>query len=130
LQITNAYARIGINRHDGIVHFIHHKSPEMAAADLWGLEPSEVRADELPKLRRSSDLAWGLWNRFPGEQKIEMIMAYEIINKESADVIIPRALAAAAKPADEVLPWPGTDIIVGSKDDDEADAALALIGMF
>jgi hypothetical protein len=58
-----------------------------------------------------------------------MIMTYETINKESADVIIPRVLAAAARPADEVLPWPGTDIIVGSKDEEEADAALALIGM-
>ncbi|KAF1836071.1 hypothetical protein BDW02DRAFT_494450 [Decorospora gaudefroyi] len=127
-SMTNAFSRIGINRASGILYFIHRKSPEKAAADLWDIPQPQVNADDLPKLRTSSDLAWGLWNRVPGGGKINKIMALEIVNEDTAAVIIPRALATAKEPADEVLPWPGTDVVVGSEEEDEAEAALALIG--
>lgn len=55
-----------------------------------------------------------------------MIMALNIINDETADVIIPRALKAMGKT--EVETWPGTDLIVGANGGAEAEAALALIG--
>ena len=90
---------MGINRNDGILYFINRKSPEKATADLWGLADDEVDPDELPKLCSSSDMAWGLWNRVPGEQKINMIFSCEIVNEDTQDIIIPRALAAAAEPA-------------------------------
>jgi hypothetical protein len=42
---------------------------------------------------------------------------------------VPRALKAAAEPAGDVLAWPGTELLVGSDNEGEADAALVLIGM-
>lgn len=55
-QVTLAYARIGINRADGVVYFLHRRSPEDAAFENWGYKASP---DELPALRASSDISWG-----------------------------------------------------------------------
>lgn len=55
-----------------------------------------------------------------------MIMSLNIINDETVDIIIPRALKAMGKT--EVEKWPGTDLIVGANGGAEAEAALALIG--
>jgi hypothetical protein len=55
-----------------------------------------------------------------------MIMSLEIVNTETATVIVPRALRV--KGLTEVQRWPGTDFVVGSDDEAEAGAALALIG--
>ncbi|KAH9882553.1 hypothetical protein J1614_000789 [Plenodomus biglobosus] len=128
-KITNAYSRIGINRKAGIVYFLHRKSPEHAAAELWGLDPDTTPdAAELPKIRASSDLAWGLWNRVPGEdvKHITMFMAFGIVNDDTASVIIPRALQAAG--VDEVDKWPGTDFVVGEGGAEMEEATMALIG--
>jgi hypothetical protein len=108
------------------VYFLHRKSPEKAAPDLWGIPANELNPAELPKIRASSDLAWGFWNRVQGQdlKHITMFMAFSIVNDDTASVIIPRALEAVG--VDEVQPWPGTDIIVGHEGQEEA--ALALIG--
>jgi hypothetical protein len=55
-----------------------------------------------------------------------MIMSLEIVNTETATVIVPRALRV--KGLTEVQRWPGTDFVVGSDDKAEAEVALALIG--
>jgi hypothetical protein len=55
-----------------------------------------------------------------------MIMSLEIVNTETATVIVPRALRV--KGLTEVQRWPGTDFVVGSHDEAEAEAALTLIG--
>lgn len=128
-RITNAYSRIGINRKAGIVYFLHRKSPEHAAEELWGLDPDTTPdSAELPKIRASSDLAWGLWNRVPGEdvKHLTMFMAFGIVNDDTASVIIPRALQAAG--VDEVDKWPGTDFVVGEGGAEMEEAAMALIG--
>lgn len=118
-KVTGAYSRIGINRVDGIVYFLHRRSPEKAAEMLWD-EPSPDPA-ALPKLRSSSDLAFGLWNRVHASdsQKIEKFMSVNIVN-EDAEEIIKRALETAD--VDEVQSWPGTDF------DMTADAGKALLG--
>ncbi|KAF2852110.1 hypothetical protein T440DRAFT_393424 [Plenodomus tracheiphilus IPT5] len=126
-KITNAYSRIAINRPSGILFFLHRKSPEHAAAELWSdLPPNPA---DLPKLRASSDLAWGLWNRVPGDDisHVTMIMALGIVNDDTASVIIPRALEAAGKT--EVEKWPGTDFVVGEGGGEMQEAVEALIGM-
>jgi hypothetical protein len=127
-QVTGAYSKIGINRNDGIVYFLNRQSPEKAAEKLWGIKQDQIDKAELPKLRASSDLAWGLWDRFEGGPRIKMIMSLEIINDDTRGVIIPKALRAMGEL--EVRKWPGTDFTVGSSDEAQAEAALALIGMF
>ncbi|KAF1360403.1 hypothetical protein EJ07DRAFT_114939 [Lizonia empirigonia] len=118
-RVTGAYSRIGINRVDGIVYFLHRRSPEKAAEMLWDESSPDPAA--LPKLRSSSDLAFGLWNRVSASdsRKIEMFMSVNIVN-EDAEEIIKRALETVD--VDEVQPWPGTDF------DTTADAGKALLG--
>jgi len=101
-------------------------SPEQGAADLWNLRPEQVDKADLPKIRSSSDLAWALWNRVPGEPKIKMIMALQIVNTQTAETIIAKAFEAVGEM--ELKRWPGTEIVVGSDNEAEAEAALALIG--
>jgi hypothetical protein len=88
LQATGAYARFGVNAKDGIVYFIHRKSPEST--------DSQRGKDELPKIRSSSDLAWGMWNRadVPHHdiKNIKYFVAVNIINPATAYNIIPKAL--------------------------------------
>ena len=57
---------------------------------------------------------------------IKMIMALQIVNTQTAETIIPKALEAVGET--ELKRWPGTEIVVGSDNDAEAEAALALIG--
>ena len=57
---------------------------------------------------------------------IKMIMALQIVNTQTADTIIPKALEAVGVTG--LQRWPGTEIIVGSDNEAEAEAALALIG--
>jgi hypothetical protein len=59
---------------------------------------------------------------------IKMIMSVQIANTEIANIIIPKALRTVGETT--VQRWPGTDISVGSNNEAEAEAALALIGMF
>ncbi|KAI4938950.1 uncharacterized protein J4E92_000231 [Alternaria infectoria] len=125
-RVTDAYSTVGINRNDGILYFLNRMSPEQGAADLWNLRPEQVDKADLPKIRSSSDLAWALWNRVPGEPMIKMIMALQIVNTQTAETIIPKALEAVGET--ELKRWPGTEIVVGSDNDAEAEAALALIG--
>jgi hypothetical protein len=117
--VTGAYSRIGINRQDGIVYFLHRRSPEKGAEILWDNPSPDLTA--LPKLRSSSDLAFGLWNRVAasGGQKIEKFLSVNIVN-EDAEEIIARALDKVK--VDEVQGWPGTDF------DMTGDAGKALLG--
>ncbi|KAF9699865.1 hypothetical protein EKO04_002094 [Ascochyta lentis] len=118
-RVTGAYSRIGINRADGIVYFLHRRSPERGAEILWNVPSPDLSA--LPKLRSSSDLAFGMWNRVPSlnGQKIVKFMSVNIVN-EDAEEIIKHALQMVD--VDEVQPWPGTDF------DMTGDAGKALLG--
>lgn len=120
--MTGAYSRVGINRQDGIVYFLHRRSPEKGAEILWELSEN-IKAEPagLPKLRSSSDLAFGLWNRVPAPngKKIEKFMSVNIVN-EDAEEIIKRALEQAE--VDDVQGWPGTDF------DMTSDGGKALLG--
>jgi hypothetical protein len=118
-QVTGAYSRVGINRNDGIVYFLHRLSPEKSAEILWNNPSLDPAA--LPKIRSSSDLVFGMWNRVaaPNGNKIEKFISMNVIN-EDAEEIINRALETVH--VDDVQPWPGTDF------DMMDDAGKALLG--
>ena len=56
-------------------------------------------------------------------------MVISIVNEDTVDVIIPRALEHAKEKVDEVKPWPGTDYVFGEASDEVDDAFYALLGM-
>jgi len=89
-SVTGAYSPVGINRQDGIVYFLHRRSPEEGAEILWEL-PEDTKPDStaLPKLRSSSDLAFGLWNRVPAPdgEKIEKFMSVNIVNEDAEEIV-------------------------------------------
>lgn len=106
---------------------MNRRSPEAAAHKLWGIPQNDIKTSDLPEVRKSSDFAWGFWNRVPGDEikHIKMIMVLGIVNKDTVDAIISRVLNILGQK--EVQKWPGTDIVVGRKEHEEA--AAALIGM-
>ncbi|KZM28694.1 Mitochondrial import inner membrane translocase subunit tim8 [Ascochyta rabiei] len=125
-QVTQAYAKIGVNPTNGLVYFIHRESPESAAEEHWKRKPA---ANELPALRASSDIAWGMWNRVASAdlRNLNYFMAVQVINPET-QYIMQRALEqhnVAVVPA-----WPGKDFefAVPNGREHEMEAALALLG--
>ncbi|KAG9204157.1 hypothetical protein G6514_001795 [Epicoccum nigrum] len=117
-RVTGAYSRVGINRKDGIVYFLHRVSPEKGAEMLWDNPSPDPAA--LPKIRSSSDLTFGLWNRVAASDgnKIEKFVSMNIVNEDAED-IIKRALETVH--LDDVQAWPGTDF------DMMSDAVKALL---
>jgi hypothetical protein len=101
------------------VYFLHRLSPEKSAEILWNNPSPDPAA--LPKIRSSSDLVFGLWNRVaaPNGNKIEKFISMNVIN-EDAEEIIKRALKTVH--VEDVQPWPGTDF------DMMGDAGKALLG--
>ncbi|KAF3046022.1 hypothetical protein E8E12_010385 [Didymella heteroderae] len=129
-RVTQGYAKVGVNSNDGLVYFIHRRSPEDAAEEYWKRKPD---SNELPALRASSDIAWGMWNRVAaGSRRLNYFMAVQIVNPES-DAIMERAMQQSNLVT--VPPWPGKDFefAVKGKDPNDAnllemEAALALLG--
>ncbi|KAF1919171.1 hypothetical protein BDU57DRAFT_443135 [Ampelomyces quisqualis] len=126
LQATGAFARFGVNAKDGIIYFIHRRSPEST--------DSRRSKDELPKILSSSDLAWGMWNRAAiptyDIMNIKYFVAVNIINLDTAYSIIPKALRLRGE-YDGAKPWPGTSFQPFKREGpnkEEEEAALALIG--
>jgi hypothetical protein len=117
-KVTNAYYTIGINARDGVIHMINRKSPESAAKNQWGVD--NVPKNELPALRSSSDIAWGMWERMsPGKLgNINYIFSHQIVNKETRQIIL-RALDGQP-----LRTWPGTEFVAG-----EASEYWALLGI-
>ena len=75
----------------------------------------------MPKIRSSSDLVFGLWNRVAAlnGNNIEKFVLMNVIN-ENVEEIIKRALETVH--VKYVQPWPGTDF------DMMGDAGKALLG--
>ncbi|KAJ4347557.1 Mitochondrial import inner membrane translocase subunit tim8 [Ascochyta clinopodiicola] len=121
-QVTQAYAKIGVNPTNGLVYFIHRESPESAAEEHWKRKPA---ANELPALRSSSDIAWGIASS--NLRNLNYFMAVQVINPQT-QYVMKRALQqynVAVVPA-----WPGKDfefsVLEGREL--ELEAALALLG--
>ncbi|KAI4670549.1 uncharacterized protein J4E79_000831 [Alternaria viburni] len=96
-RVTGADSTIGINPKAGIIFFLTLESPTYAARTLWNV-PS-VKPDEMPKLQRTSDLTWGLWNRHSKESlsNINYFFTVAVVNPETRK-IISRAMGQNAVP--------------------------------
>lgn len=71
--------------------FLHRRSPEVSAAELWNIPQTQIKPDDMPQIRKSSDIAWGVWNRVSGNDKndIKKIMVFGVVNKVTKDVMTP-----------------------------------------
>ncbi|KAI4936586.1 hypothetical protein J4E85_001916 [Alternaria conjuncta] len=96
-RVTGADSTIGINPKAGIIFFLTRESPAYAARKLWNV-PS-VKPDEMPALKSSSDIAWGLWNRHCKESlsNINYFFTVAVANPETRK-IISRAMGQNAVP--------------------------------
>ncbi|KAJ4353617.1 Mitochondrial import inner membrane translocase subunit tim8 [Didymosphaeria variabile] len=116
--VTGAFFTIAVNRAAGLIAFIDRRSPVKAAEDLWNRKPSD---DELPALRATSDVAWGLWNRRqgpdnPGLGRIKYFLIGPIVNYETTKIIMEIC------DEDRAPLWPGLDFNFPEQQ------ALALLG--
>lgn len=115
VKVTGAEYIMGVNAQDGLVYFINLLSPVQSAMQLWKTpNPSK---DDLPAIRSSSDVAWGLWNRAVNSKgkdvkKITKFMSLTITNDETAEIIteaLGRWKVLPGQPQlEDPLPWPGT----------------------
>jgi hypothetical protein len=119
---------MAVNSVSGIVMFLHRKSPEVSAKELWKVDSPPP--EQLPLLRSSSDIAWALWNRVagPNVRNIKYFMALTVVNVQTKTIVVPRALKAMGVADGVPKNWPGTGFKVNSDNDDERKAADALIG--
>lgn len=81
-----------------------------------------ISGDDLPALRASSDLLWGIWQMVTGQpdkaKNLQSLFSISITNEEALS-IIKRALGD-----DKLKAWPGTSFSLSS------DQGKALLGMF
>jgi hypothetical protein len=125
LQSTGAFSRMGVNGRDGIIYFIHRMSPE-SAQQSWS-------KDDLPKLRSTSDLAWGLWNRVAKPDNLKNIRYFvstNVVNPDTAYDIVPRALREKGVQSGHAQQWPGTAFKFGDDGEADLESSLALLGEF
>jgi hypothetical protein len=118
IQVTGAEMQIGINPVGGVVFMQYVTSPATSAANVWNKKPTQ---DELPALRRLSDIMWGAWNR--ENSAIEKIKYFWVqgVGNTNTKSIIARALKEKGKGLEK---WPGITL------DMSEDGALAILGMF
>ena len=100
----------------------NRQSPATSAQALWGLENPPPN-DELPALKSSSDIMWGLWNLASPNNVggIKYILSTPIINDETV-AIIKKILQDNCLDLDEIMIWSGCEF---GSDDPEY---LALLG--
>jgi hypothetical protein len=118
-----------VNPEDGAVYFFNRESPEFSAGQHW--KDKRPIPDDLPKLRSSSDLVWGLWNRaaFPRHdiKNIKYFMVINAANTVTKTIIVPRALKFRGLASDETKRWPGSSFRIDAEGE-EGQHALALLG--
>ncbi|KAJ4345209.1 uncharacterized protein N0V89_011338 [Didymosphaeria variabile] len=113
---TGAYHKACINHVGGVVTAQFRLSPLHGATRNWDHEPHK---SELPALRSSADLLWGLWCRDnPNIKNIKYFWTQQVANPETASIIA-SALKMWGK---EVTGWPGATFSM------ESDEGLALLG--
>lgn len=105
-QITGGTHEIAVNP-AGAVVLMNVISAARSAESYWGKKPL---TEELPKIRSTSDIAWGLWNRVAPEnlKEIKYLMVTLIMNRDTCD-LIRAAYATLNSPQSETKVWPGTD---------------------
>ncbi|KAL7773900.1 hypothetical protein CFE70_003867 [Pyrenophora teres f. teres 0-1] len=87
-RATNAEFTIGVNAMSGMIVMINRQNPASSAQDLWGLHQPPP-SDQLPALRASSDIMWGLWKLanpyHPWDIKI--FLSTPVTNDDTSDII-------------------------------------------
>jgi hypothetical protein len=119
---------MGANPVSGVVYFIDRISPETG---LRHMVRDKYNPSQLPLLRSSSDIAWGMWNRVTTPQTIKnvkMFQSHDVVN-EDTEIIIKRIVTTQLGLKKPKV-WPGHAFEVTSEPGREAEteAALALIG--
>jgi hypothetical protein len=119
---------MGANPVDGVVYFIDRISP---ATGLKHMVRDKYDPSQLPLLRSSSDLAWGMWNRVTTPKNIKnikMFQSHDIMNDETETII--KRIVTTQFGLKTPKMWPGHSFEVTSEPGREAEteAALALIG--
>jgi hypothetical protein len=118
-----------VNPQDGAVYFFNRESPEHSAGLHW--KDKRPIPDDLPKLRSSSDLTWGLWNRVAVPRydikHIKYFIVFNVANTVTKNAIVPRALKLKNLASDETKPWPGSGFGMDAEGE-EGEAARALLG--
>ena len=87
-QATNAEFTIGVNAMSGMIVMINRQNPASSAQDLWGLHQPPPR-DQLPALRASSDIMWGLWKLANPSHPwdIKRFLSTPVTNDDTSDII-------------------------------------------
>jgi hypothetical protein len=92
------------------------ESPASAAKYKWRRKPA---TNELPKLRRLSDIFWGYWLRENSNvANIRYFWMMDIANEDTEEILA-RALSEANK---KIRKWPGVTF------DMDSDAGKAILG--
>ncbi|KAF2255978.1 hypothetical protein BU26DRAFT_12892 [Trematosphaeria pertusa] len=102
-RVTGAYFVIGINADEGAIFTINVKGPSYTAPERF----PPVPFDQLPNLRASSDVMWGLWKRYAPANTINNLKWYfvvGIVNDPTRSVLI----RAMNELNEELKPYPGT----------------------
>ncbi|KAL5404366.1 hypothetical protein PMIN03_009223 [Paraphaeosphaeria minitans] len=113
---TGAYHKVAINHVGGVIAAQTRLSPAHAAENNWGYKPHGA---ELPSLRTSADLLWGLWYRDnPNLKNIRYFWAQNVQNIETSRIVA-SVLNMWGK---ELTGWPGATFDMNS------DEGVALLG--
>lgn len=108
---------------------LDRSSAAEAARWLW---ERKAASNELPKLRSTSDIAFGFWNRIASAENrrnIKYIMSCEILNEHTEETMKAALDKIGAEDLESQV-WPGADFsfAFGENKADEIEAALALLG--
>jgi hypothetical protein len=96
-----------VNAASGLIVLTNRQSPGTSAKALWGL-PNIPPSDQLPALKSSSDIMWGLWSlASPNNLRgIKYVLGTPITNDETV-AIIERVLQDNCLELDELMEWTG-----------------------
>ncbi|KAI4948448.1 hypothetical protein J4E91_005871 [Alternaria rosae] len=121
-RVTNAEFTIGVNSASGLIAMTNRQSPASKAQALWGLSNPPPN-DELPALKSSSDIMWGLWNLANPNNVggIKYILSTPVTNDKTV-AIIEKILQDNCLDLNELMVWSGCEFV-----SDEPEY-LALLG--
>ncbi|KAF2848992.1 hypothetical protein T440DRAFT_143734 [Plenodomus tracheiphilus IPT5] len=104
----------------GMVALMNVRAPSFCATIEWGHKPT---TSELPQIRATSDLAWGMWNRAgPSDKKdIKYLIVTQILNPTTRELIA-SAYRTLNPPQGQDKVWPGVEFSM------ETDGGQAIMG--
>ncbi|KAF1849711.1 uncharacterized protein K460DRAFT_257900, partial [Cucurbitaria berberidis CBS 394.84] len=106
-RVTGGTHDIAVNSAGAVILMNVISAAYSAEKFLW---KKKAGTNELPHIRSTSDIAWGLWNRVaPGNVKeIKYLIVAQIMNTGTRD-LIRAAYETLTPPQSETRVWPGID---------------------